>query len=101
MAGKRILIVAAHPDDEILGCGATVAKLVDEGCEAQTIILGEGKTSRSQDRNVDDWEKEMSHLKNEVKTCPAAACPARKFSRLQASSRLLSIRASPVSLSTD
>ena len=28
--GKRILIVAAHPDDEILGCGATVARLITE-----------------------------------------------------------------------
>ena len=29
---KRILIISAHPDDEILGCGATIARLVKEGC---------------------------------------------------------------------
>ncbi len=25
---KRVLIVAAHPDDEVLGCGATAKKTV-------------------------------------------------------------------------
>jgi len=43
---KTILIVAAHPDDEILGCGGTISKLVKDGYEAYTLILGEGKTSR-------------------------------------------------------
>lgn len=43
---KKILIVAAHPDDEILGCGATVARLIREGAQASTLILGTGVTSR-------------------------------------------------------
>jgi LmbE family N-acetylglucosaminyl deacetylase len=43
---KRILIVAAHPDDEVLGCFATVAKLIKQGYEAYTLILSGGKTSR-------------------------------------------------------
>ena len=30
MKNKRILIVAAHPDDEILGCGGTISKLINE-----------------------------------------------------------------------
>ena len=44
---KSILVVAAHPDDEVLGCGGTVARLIKEGCKAYTLILGEGVTSRS------------------------------------------------------
>jgi LmbE family N-acetylglucosaminyl deacetylase len=44
--GKSILIVAAHPDDEVLGCGATIAKLAAAGCEVFLAILGEGLTSR-------------------------------------------------------
>jgi LmbE family N-acetylglucosaminyl deacetylase len=44
---KTVLVVAAHPDDEVLGCGGTVARLVKEGCKVFTLILGEGITSRS------------------------------------------------------
>jgi LmbE family N-acetylglucosaminyl deacetylase len=43
---KRILIVAAHPDDEVLGCFATIARLINEGHEAYTLILGRGKEAR-------------------------------------------------------
>jgi LmbE family N-acetylglucosaminyl deacetylase len=42
----RVLVIAAHPDDEVLGCGGTVARLADEGAEVHAHILGEGITSR-------------------------------------------------------
>ena len=42
----RILIVAAHPDDEVLGCGGTISRLAREGHEVYIAILGEGVTSR-------------------------------------------------------
>lgn len=45
---RRILIVAAHPDDEVLGCGATTAKHVRGGDTVWTLILGEGITSRQE-----------------------------------------------------
>ena len=31
---KNVLIVAAHPDDEVLGCFATVKKLIERGWSA-------------------------------------------------------------------
>lgn len=40
------LIVAAHPDDEVLGCGGTIARLAAEGEDVVVLILGEGITSR-------------------------------------------------------
>jgi LmbE family N-acetylglucosaminyl deacetylase len=43
---KKILIIASHPDDEVLGCGATIAKLSKIGYEIFAIILSKGKTSR-------------------------------------------------------
>lgn len=43
---KNILVVAAHPDDEVLGCGGTIARLTEEGHDVYVAILGEGITSR-------------------------------------------------------
>ena len=59
---KKILIVAAHPDDEVLGCFGTVARLIKEGYDAYTLILGEGKTSRDE---VD--ENALKILREEIK----------------------------------
>ena len=38
---KKILIVAAHPDDEILGCGGSIAKWVRQGNHVDIVILAE------------------------------------------------------------
>ncbi|MHA1598165.1 MAG: PIG-L deacetylase family protein [Alphaproteobacteria bacterium] len=46
MTGKSILIVAAHPDDEVLGCGATAARHVADGDTVHVLIMAEGATSR-------------------------------------------------------
>jgi LmbE family N-acetylglucosaminyl deacetylase len=43
---RPVLVVAAHPDDEVLGCGATVSRLAEEGREVHIAIMGEGITSR-------------------------------------------------------
>ncbi|NOS67201.1 MAG: PIG-L family deacetylase, partial [Candidatus Peribacteraceae bacterium] len=42
----NILVVAAHPDDEVLGCGGTIARLAAEGNRVSILILGEGISSR-------------------------------------------------------
>lgn len=43
---KRVLVVAAHPDDEILGSGGTLIRHAQEGDEVYCFILGEGIMSR-------------------------------------------------------
>jgi LmbE family N-acetylglucosaminyl deacetylase len=43
---NRILVIAAHPDDEVLGCGGTIAKHVQRRDEVSCLVLGEGITSR-------------------------------------------------------
>ena len=54
---NNVLVVAAHPDDEVLGCWGTMARLVQEGREVYIAILGEGATSRYQERDQADRSK--------------------------------------------
>ncbi len=43
---KKIAVIAAHPDDEVLGCGGTIAKFSQKGSVVDVLILGEGIVSR-------------------------------------------------------
>ena len=63
---KRILVIVAHPDDELLGLGATMNKLINEqNCKVRVIILGEGITSRSDERDPEQWKEELKiHRRN-------------------------------------
>ena len=45
-SGTRIMVVAAHPDDEVLGCGGTLAKAIAGGAEVFVQFLGEGISAR-------------------------------------------------------
>ena len=47
MSERTILIVAAHPDDEVLGCGGTMARHASEGDEVYVVFMSDGVTSRT------------------------------------------------------
>jgi LmbE family N-acetylglucosaminyl deacetylase len=55
----RVLVIAAHPDDEVLGCGGTILRHSKEGEEVYITILGEGITSRYRQRELAD--KSLTH----------------------------------------
>ena len=59
---KSILFVAAHPDDEVLGCGGTIARHADAGDQVQVLIVAEGATSRQLQRNRNQATGELSAL---------------------------------------
>jgi len=46
MASRRVLVIAAHPDDELLGCGGTVALQAKAGDEVTSVIVCEGESLR-------------------------------------------------------
>jgi len=57
-----VLVVAAHPDDEVLGCGGTIARHADAGDQVQVLIVAEGATSRQKQRDRNQATSELSTL---------------------------------------
>lgn len=46
---NKVLVIAAHPDDEVLGMGGTIAKMTAEGAEVHLLIVTDGSTSQYKD----------------------------------------------------
>lgn len=63
----NILVIAAHPDDEILGCGATMVKHIKKGDQVYVAILAEGVTSREKIRNRNKNEQNLSLLAEQAR----------------------------------
>jgi LmbE family N-acetylglucosaminyl deacetylase len=63
---RKILLVVAHPDDELLGCGGSMHRLINEyKCIVKVVILGEGITARADTRDPEKWKTELDiHRKN-------------------------------------
>ena len=62
IVGRTTLILAAHPDDEVLGCGGTIARLSGEGHAVHVVIMAEGATSRDPVRDRSARDGELSAL---------------------------------------
>lgn len=62
----NVLIIAAHPDDEVLGCGGTMARLAQEGNDVKIAIIAEGLTSRNP-RREQTGKEELDHLHSRAK----------------------------------
>lgn len=61
------MVVVAHPDDELLGLGASMNKLInDYRVNTHVVILGEGITSRSENRDIIKWENELRLHKQNI-----------------------------------
>jgi N-acetylglucosamine malate deacetylase 1 len=54
-----ILVLAAHPDDEVLGCGGTLAKWVDAGAKVHVAFLADGVFSRTGEPQVQQVQLEV------------------------------------------
>ncbi|MDP6781753.1 MAG: PIG-L deacetylase family protein [Alphaproteobacteria bacterium] len=67
---KRILVVASHPDDEVLGCGGTMAVHADAGDVVDVLIVVEGATSREAKRDTEAQAGALTALQQSA--CDAA-----------------------------
>ncbi len=62
-----VLVIAAHPDDEVIGCGGTIARHYDNGDKVFILIVAEGITSRRQKRDRNQAQEELSCLATAAK----------------------------------
>jgi LmbE family N-acetylglucosaminyl deacetylase len=65
--GGDVLVVVAHPDDEVLGCGGTISKLARDGA-AVTVLLA---LRRSDPRGEERWDELLRAF--EVSCCRLGA----------------------------
>jgi N-acetylglucosamine malate deacetylase 1 len=59
---RSIAVIAAHPDDEVLGCGAAIARHTAAGEAVHVLIMAEGVTSRSAAPNSDNAKEQLAEL---------------------------------------
>ena len=67
MIKKKVLVIAAHPDDEVLGMGGTIAKLVKDGNTVDVLIVTDG--SSAQYRDSDHLAEIIEAKKKETRNC--------------------------------
>lgn len=58
MGRTRVVVIAAHPDDELLGAGGTLARHVRDGDEVHAIVVADGAGSRYPAELVSSLEKQ-------------------------------------------
>ncbi|WP_420605497.1 PIG-L deacetylase family protein [Novosphingopyxis sp.] len=47
---RKMLVIAPHPDDEVFGCGGTIALLHATGCDVHVVVLTDGSASHRNSR---------------------------------------------------
>ncbi|OPX88188.1 MAG: 1D-myo-inositol 2-acetamido-2-deoxy-alpha-D-glucopyranoside deacetylase [Pelotomaculum sp. PtaB.Bin104] len=64
---SNVVVIAAHPDDEVLGCGGTIAKHVRNNDKVHVVILAEGLTSRHERRNREKIGQALAELEQSAR----------------------------------
>lgn len=65
---ERVLVIASHPDDEVLGVGGTLARHAAEGAVVDVLIMAEGATSRDAKRDAELRAPELDQLRNAARS---------------------------------
>jgi len=64
---KKIIVFAAHPDDETLGCGGTIAKRISEGYQVLIVVMTDGRHAFTKVLNInsDPSPEELKEVRRE------------------------------------
>lgn len=78
---NRVLIIAPHPDDEVLGVGGTIARFADEGHEVYVVIMTKGyPPDFSEETNQTDRQEALAaHQVLGVKETMFLSLPAARL----------------------
>lgn len=68
---RNIAVIVAHPDDEVLGCGGTIARHAASGDQVHILILAEGATSRDLVPGSVDRSNELNALRSAAREAAA------------------------------
>ena len=63
----RVLVIVAHPDDEVLGVGGTILKHSKNNDFVKVIYLATGITSRDKSDQKNSTKKEIDSLRTDAK----------------------------------
>lgn len=61
---NRVLIIAPHPDDEIIGCGGTILKHIDDGDRVFVFFVTNGELYDDNELYEDECKKRLSESRN-------------------------------------
>lgn len=70
----RVQVFAPHSDDEVLGCGGTLALLAERGCAIQVVLITDSNTVDTRNPSVGQERLEESKRALEVLGVPAPVC---------------------------
>ncbi|MFH2106786.1 MAG: PIG-L deacetylase family protein [Candidatus Micrarchaeota archaeon] len=62
----HVLVIGAHPDDEVYGCGGTIARMASEGHEIYVLIVTEGSSAQYKDKKMIDVKRQEAEKVKEL-----------------------------------
>ena len=76
-SNSTVVVFAAHPDDDILGCGGTIAKLTQEGSKVHIVFLADGESSRGDIADINSLIQQRKQ--NAKKALKILGCDSIEF----------------------
>src|SRR4051794_41526661 len=80
LAGRTVLGIFAHPDDESLACGGTLARLADAGCRVVVVCASRGEAGSISDPSlVPDGDLGRVRSSELIDACPVLGAAEGMF----------------------